>query len=333
MELNTKTLKVFVELARTGSFSRAAKELGLSQPAVSLQIQSLEKELGLTLVDRSRGGCRLTEAGKAFLHHAQRILKEEELLHSKLEGLKDEVAGDLEIAASNIPGEFILPRILPEYMEKYPMVRIRLNVTDSKAALEMVRAGQVDIGFVGSAVDDERLESGVLCSDILVVIAHPGSELARRESVHPEDLALATWLRREEGSGTGAHMERALKEWGITPREGNMPVLGSTTAVIQAVVAGAGISMASLWAAADLLGAGKLAMLRLPGIEQRRQFHYVTLRRWPASAPAKAFIQMLEESRPRLEQELERLWIALNQGPGADLPGFDVQATGVEGPA
>jgi len=316
MELNTRSLRVFVELARTGSFSGAAKALGLSQPAVSLQVQSLEKELGLTLVERSRGRCRLTEAGKAFLHRAQRILREEELLQLDLEGLREEVAGSLVIAASNIPGEHLLPRLLPKYMERYPRVRVRVDITDSVAALDKVRSGQADIGCIGKPVEDERLECGVLCSDVLVVIAPPDSELACRKRMDPRDLAFARWIKREEGSGTLMFMEKALEEWGISPGGASSPVLGSNTAVIQSVASGAGISMISLWAAADSVKAGRVVILELPGMERRRQFFHVRLRRRPLSTPTKAFVELLEKERPRLEEELEALRPLPDRGTG-----------------
>lgn len=317
MELNTKTLRIFVELAKTGSFSRAAKALGITQPAVSLQIQALERDLGLILVDRSRGRCRLTEAGKSFLHHAQKILREEELLQQKLEGMRNEVVGHLDIIASNIPGEYLLPRILPKYLEKYPMVRICLNISDSYNALEAVMEGHADIGFVGRPVDDEKLEVGVLCSDILMIIAPPGYELAREGQIKPKELAHANWVCREEGSGTRAHSEKALEEWGIRLNTNESLVLGSNTAVIQAVSSGAGISMVSLWAAADMVRAGKVVILKVPRLERRRHFFYVRLRRKPLTTVLRSFIEFLEGERPRLEDELEALRLAGTDNTGS----------------
>ncbi|MBC7253073.1 MAG: LysR family transcriptional regulator [Actinobacteria bacterium] len=302
--MNTKSLRVLAEVARTGSFSAAARNLGLTQPAVSFHIRSLEKEYGCILVDRSLGRCRLTEPGQALLRHAQRILKVEEELAREMEGRRGEPSGSLLLAASNIPGEYILPRVLSRYRQRNPLVEPRLEITDTRGVLDLVRAGEVDLGCVGSRDDEERLEYGKLCADRLVFIAPGDHPLAKRKRISADDLTGETLILREEGSGTRSHMLRILSELGLDVSSLDSLVLGSTMAVIQAVAAGAGISVSSMWAVEPYARLGKVRMLPLSGADLRRDFFYVTLRRKPSTPAVEALVEVIEETRPELEDEL-----------------------------
>lgn len=300
--MNTRSLQVFLEVARTGSFSAAARNLGLTQPAVSFQIQSLEKEFGNVLVDRSAGRCRLTEAGQVMLRYAQRILKAEEELSREMEGKRTEPSGTLHMAASNIPGEYILPRIMAEFHRRYPLVEVRLTVTDTGNVLERVRAGEVDLGCVGFKGDEEeRLHYGLLCSDRLVFIAPRGHPLAKKSRLGAADLLGQTLILREEGSGTRFHMLRILSDLGLDPGGMDCMVLGSTTAVLEAVASGMGISVSSLWAVEPYLRLRKVETLDIRDGGIRREFYYVHLRRRPQTPAALAITDLIEEIRPELE--------------------------------
>jgi molybdate transport repressor ModE-like protein len=305
--MNTKSLRIFVEVANTGSFSAAARNLGLTQPAVSSQIRTLEKEYGNTLIDRSTGHSRLTEAGGSFLKYARSILATEDELKREMEGRRSEVAGPISIAASNIPGEYILPYILARFRERHPLADPRLDITDSGKVLERVRAGDVDLGCVGFREDDDRLRYGLLCEDRLVFIAPPSHPLSRRRSLKPEDMEGVPFIYREEGSGTRSHMLRILADLGLEKGAEGSLLLGSTMAVIQAVAAGEGVSIVSLWAADVYIQQGKVATLGLKVRGLRRDFHYVLLRRRPLSPATAALLKLLEEERPNLEHRLGSL--------------------------
>jgi DNA-binding transcriptional LysR family regulator len=305
--MNTRSLLVFVEVANAGSFSAAARNLGLTQPAVSSQIRSLEKEYGNTLIDRSPGHCRLTEAGRSFLDHALKILDMEEKLLRDMEGKRDEVSGPVTIAASNIPGDYIMPLILSRYRERYPLTDPRLAIADSGKVLESVRAGEVDLGCTGFREEDSRLRYGLLSKDRLVFIAPPDHPLASRAKLEPADLEGENFLWREEGSGTRSHMAGILADLGLDKAAAGSMQLGSTMAVIQAVAAGAGISLISLWAAEAFIRQHRVAALKLKGRDLRRDFYYVLLQRRPRSSATTALIGVLEEERPGLERRLESL--------------------------
>jgi molybdate transport repressor ModE-like protein len=305
--MNTKSLLIFVEVANTGSFSTAARNLGLTQPAVSSQIRTLEKEFGNTLLDRSTGRSRLTEAGRSFLGYARAILEMEEELRREMEGRRSEVSGPITISASNIPGEYILPHILARFRENHPLTDPRLEITDSSKVLDRVKAGEVDLGCVGFREEDERLSYTLLCEDRLVFIAPPGHPLSRRRGLKPADLEGEHLLFREEGSGTRSHMLRILADLGLEKGiEGSM-ILGSTMAVIQAVAAGEGISIVSLWAADTYIKQGLVSALKLKARGMNRDFYFVLLRRRPVSTGTAALLKTLQEERPDLERRLESL--------------------------
>lgn len=304
--MNTRSLRIFIEVSRTGSFSAAARNLGLTQPAVSFQISSLEKEYGSTLIDRSGARCRLTEAGTTLLRYAQRIAKAEEELRQEMELKRSEVSGSLSIAASNIPGEYIMPSVLARFKSLYPLAEPRLTITDSAGVLDYIRAGEMELGCAGYREDDDRLEFGTLCSDRLVFIASPDHRLSRRP-VDAADMEGETMLWREEGSGTRSHMALILADLGLDKTVESSMKLGSTMAVIQAVAAGAGISLVSLWAAGPYLESGRIAALKLKGPDLRRQFFYVLLRRRPATATTSALLRLLEQERPLLEEKLQSI--------------------------
>jgi molybdate transport repressor ModE-like protein len=305
--MNTKSLLIFVEVANTGSFSTAARNLGITQPAVSSQIRTLEKEFGNTLIDRSTGRSRLTEAGRSFLGYARDILEIEGRLRGEMEGRRGEVSGPITISASTIPGEYIMPHILARYRERHPLADPRLDISDSSRVLEKVRAGEVDLGCVGFREEDERLSYGLLCGDRLVFVAPPDHPLAHRRSLKPADLEREPLLYREEGSGTRSHMLKILSDLGLEKGSGDAMVLGSTMAVIQAVAAGEGISVVSLWAASAYIKQGLVTALKIKAPGLRREFHYVLLRRRPLSTATAALLEELELERPDLERRLESL--------------------------
>lgn len=303
--MNTRNLLAFLEVARTGSFSVAARNLGLTQPAVSFQIRSLEKEYGNVLIDRSSGRCRLTEAGETLRKYAQKILRAEEELRREMDGMRTEVSGTLTIAASNIPGEYILPYLLTRFRERHPLVDPHLTVADSERVLERVREGGADLGCVGFPVEDERLRQGVLCSDRLVFIAPREHPLSNKKHLEPGDLEGQVFIWREEGSGTRSHMMRILSELGLSVRPGDSVQLGSTMAVIQAVAAGTGISLTSAWAVEPFVRLGKVSVLRVADARGlRREFHYILLRRRPSSGAADSLVDFIEEMRPELDRML-----------------------------
>ncbi|OGO23053.1 MAG: hypothetical protein A2144_11930, partial [Chloroflexi bacterium RBG_16_50_9] len=244
--MNLEYLKTFREVVRLGSFSEVAKKLSLSQPAVSFQIQMLENELGIRLIDRNQRTIIPTTAGKRLLRFAESTEVEREQLQRDLEQMREEVSGELVIAASTIPGEFLLPPLLAEFRQLNPAVRIRVTVSDSMTVINRVRDNTYEVGFCGMAPAGQDLESFRVAVDEIVLIVFPDHPFAQRGEVSRADLAGEPLIFREDTSGTQQNLESQMYRIGFDLRKWvpNL-VLGSTQAVVSAVEARAGIAFVS----------------------------------------------------------------------------------------
>ena len=186
--MNLENLKTFQEVVRLGSFSEVAKKLAISQPAVSFQIQKLEQELGIRLIDRTQRAITLTAAGKRLLRFAESVEEEREHLQRDLEQMREEVSGDLLIAVSTIPGEFLLPPLLAKFKQMHPAVRIQVAVSDSLTVINEVRENTYEVGFCGVAPEGQDLALFKLAGDEIVLIVFPEHPFARRGEVAPAEL-------------------------------------------------------------------------------------------------------------------------------------------------
>jgi DNA-binding transcriptional LysR family regulator len=281
--MNIEHLKTFRELAKLGSFSEAAKRLHISQPAVSFQIQRLEQELGVQLIDRSQRAAALTETGKLLLSFAEAVEGEHEKLLHDLEKMQEEVAGELLIAASTIPGEYILPSLLAEFKKLHPAVRIQVDVSDSMTVINRVRDNSYEAGFCGLTPDGHDLGYFKIAGDEIVLIVPAEHPFASKNEITPEDLAGEPFIFRAATSGTQRSLEALLEKSGfdagkLTPHL----ILGSTQAVISAVAAEAGIAFVSSLA---IKNGSSPSVKRVPirGLRLCRDFYYVYRRDRAAS--------------------------------------------------
>jgi DNA-binding transcriptional LysR family regulator len=280
--------RAFAAVARLGSFTAAAGELFISQPAVSKHVASLEAELGSRLVERSRRGARLTPAGELLAEH---VLRAEALMANgrrALQGSPDGQLGTLAFAASGIPGTYLLPDVLARFHDRHPGVEISFELSTSAGALELVRAHAVELGVIGGLVVPPELEDEPLVEDEIVLVGPPS--LGNRR-LSPRDLAAQTWIYREEGSATRAAVEAARWEAGLhSARSLELP---SWEAVKRTVARGAGIAAISRFALDLELRSGALAVLDVPRWRVRRLISVVRAREIPLSAPAERFLAEL----------------------------------------
>lgn len=244
--MNFEHLRTFKELAGTGSFSEAAKKLRLTQPAVSFQVQRLEQELGVQLIDRSQRGAALTEAGKKLLRFAEAVGGEYERLQYELGKMQQEISGELRLAASTIPGEYILPPLLAEFKKLHPAVTIQVDISDSVTVINQVHDNTYEAGFCGIVPAWKDLEYFKVAGDEIVLIVPAEHPFANRDAIMPGELAGEPFIFREATSGTQRSLEALLTKSGfdtgkLTPHL----TLGSTHAVLAAVAAGAGIAFVS----------------------------------------------------------------------------------------
>src|SRR6266496_2872900 len=281
-------LRAFAAVAREGSFSRAAEQLYVSQPAISKHVASLETELGAQLVVRNRRGASLTPAGEVL---ADYVLRAEALLANGRRALAaggDAQVGTLALAASGIPGTYLLPPVLARFHEQHPAVELDFRLSTSGGALDLVRAHEVELALVGGMTVPAELESEPLVEDEVVLVGPP-SLGARR--LRAKDLGGLTWISREEGSATREAVESA--RWQIGLRSVRTLELPSWESVKLAVASGAGIAAISRFALGLELEAGTLVVLDMPRWRLARTISVVTARDVPVAAPAERFLELL----------------------------------------
>jgi DNA-binding transcriptional LysR family regulator len=281
-------LRAFAAVARTGSFSRAAEELFVSQPAVSKHVAALEAELGAPLLIRGRRGTTLTPAGEEL---ADVALRAEALLAKGLraaEAQRDGRIGALALVASGVPGTYLLPGLIARFHAENPGVELSFQLSTSGGALEIVRAHQAELGLIGGLLVPPELESEPLVEDDIVLIGSP--KLGGRR-LSPAQLADETWIYREEGSATRAAVEAARWEAGLhVSRSLELP---SWEAVKLAVASGAGIAAISRLAVDVELRAGTLVVLDVRQWRLRRLISVVRARDVPLGGPAESFLELL----------------------------------------
>jgi DNA-binding transcriptional LysR family regulator len=293
--MNIDHLKTFQEIVRLGSFSEVARKLGVSQPAVSFQIQKLEQELGIRLIDRSQRTMTLTRAGQRLLHFAENVAIEREKLGKDLDRMREDISGDLHIAASTIPGEFLLPMLLAEFKKRHPAVKIRLDVSDSLTVIERIRDNTCEIGFCGVPPEGHDLASFKIAGDEIVLIVFPGHPFVHRGEVTPEELEGEPLIFREATSGTQRSLENLLSCAGVDVGKWvpNM-VLGSTQSVVSAVGAGAGIAFVSNLAIKNCLAQGSVRQVAVNGLRLVRDFYCVYRQESIVSRLLEGFINFIQ---------------------------------------
>ena len=288
-------LETFSKAAELGSFTAAAKALGLTQAAVSQRVQALEKSLGKSLFDRTGGRVLLTEAGRTLYAFAQRIIDLHREARREAAGHCPPVAGELVIAASSVPGEHLLPALLAAFGQKYPHVRVRAAVTDSVAVMGRVGRGEVSVGLVGRKADNPNFEFRFLASDRMILVAPPGHALAREKAVTVGQLAAHPLILREAGSGLRHCFEKSLERAGRSLAELRVALeLGSNEAIKEAVYRGVGVAVLSALAVQKELKSGTLHALAVKDIHCDREMFVVQDRRRVPPLTARLFLNFLD---------------------------------------
>lgn len=285
--MNIGQLKTFVSVVDLGSFSDAARAMGISQPAVTMQVQALESAVGATLLDRRYRRVDLTEAGKALLPHARAVLAQVDDARGEIAALSGTITGRLAIAASTTPGDYVIPRLLGGFIAKYPEVGATVAVSDTAQVVEAVESGAVQLGVTGAQVRGARVAFEELGTDELVLIAAPDSGLAAREGIRLADLADAAWVLRESGSGTRQVAEKLLADNGLDPAELRVAVeLGTGEAIVSAVEGGLGVAIVSRYVADKALRLGSVVAPHVEGLPATRPFFAVLPKATPSRAAA-----------------------------------------------
>lgn len=274
--MNLNYLKTFVLVVEKKSFSATAKTLYLTQPAVTLQIQTLEESLGMQLLVRKGKSLILTEAGEILYEQAKKILEMWEETKSSIYKISKIVKGRLLIGASTIPGEYILPQLIGSFHNLYSSVEVSLEIGNTEEIVERTLAGELDLGIIGSFLLHDKLETYRFAQDELVLIVHPDHPWAKREWIELNDLKEASFIFRHEGSGTRKVMEQKLKEKGLEIK--NLKVvmeLGTTEAIINGVGGDWGVSFISWLAAQKAIKFGQVKMVKVKDFELKRDLYLI----------------------------------------------------------
>lgn len=269
--------------------------MGLSQPAVTMQVQALEADLGATLLDRRYRKVEITEPGRVLLPYARKVLAELEEARTALDELSETVSGRLLFAASTTPGQYVLPRLLGGFLKQYPEVGVTLRVFDTAEVVEKVESGEAQLGMTGAEVHGARVEYERLGHDDLIMICAPDHPLMANSEVLFADLVEEPFIVRESGSGTRMVFEDAMRRGGIDPAELRVVMeLGTNEAIVSAVEGGMGIGVVSLWVAEKALQLGTVARVSEGSFPLSRPLYLVTPRN-TATRAAKALIDYLRE--------------------------------------
>ncbi|WP_295400080.1 LysR family transcriptional regulator [uncultured Thiocystis sp.] len=286
MHFSLRQLRVFEAVARRLSFTRAAEELHLSQPAVSMQVHQLEDEVGLPLFERLGKRIVLTEAGQEVHHYSLAINRSLLEMAEVLESLKGISRGRLQVAVASTVNYFA-PRLLAVFQQRYPGVGLRLDVTNRETLVHLLESNAVDLVLMGVPPRDIDVESEVFMDNPLVVIAPPDHPLTGERNIPMARLAEEVFVMREPGSGTRQAMERFFSERGLTIRHGMQ--MTRNEAVKQAVRSGLGLSVVSLHTIELELETRRLVTLDVEGFPDLRQWHLVYRRGKRLSPVARAF--------------------------------------------
>ena len=246
MKTNFHQLFIFHYVARLGSFSKAAKELSISQPAVSIQVRELEKSMGSALLHRMRRGLQLTDTGHAVFDYTQRIFALADEMENAVQDIQGLSSGRLTIGSSTTPGEYILPWAIGKFRQEYPGIDVSLSISNTQNVIERILNRELDMGMAGAVVDIQGLESFSYVTDEIVIIAAPSHPIMSMTTITFEDLKNQEYILREPGSATRRIAEECLGQHGVSLHV--VMELGSNEAVKRAVAAGLGLGMVSKFA-------------------------------------------------------------------------------------
>ena len=293
------SLKVFITVAEKKNFSKAAKELDLTQPAISFQIQTLEQYYQTMLFDRVNRHIKLTEAGELLLEYAVSMNDLQSELERKMQQLTGHVKGELVIGASRTIGEYVLPYIVTGFTEAYPDVDITLEIHNTAQVEHSVQSRSIDLGLVESNIDDESLLFQQFLEDELFLCVASNHPWAKYDEVPLKELEKAPFIIREPGSGSRLVFEEALLKANYDVERLNVVMeIGNITAIKSVVSEGLGVSVMSRWAITDLEKRGKVKALPIESLSLKRPFTILLNHDNFESEACSKFIRYLGEVHP-----------------------------------
>ena len=299
--LSMRQLRVFSAAARHHSFSKAAAELNLTAPAISMQIKELENDMGVMLFARVGRRVELTTAGEYFLVYAKKVVETLRDAETTLTRFQGKEAGVLTIGLVST-AKYFLPQLLSRFKEDHAGVQIKLEVRNRDQMVELLRDGEIDLAIMGRTPSDLDTRIEAFAAHPHAFIAPPSHLLAPLQGISPMVLSQMEIITREEGSGTRAIMQRFLNDRGLTPQISLE--MSSNESIKQAVIANLGISFVSLHTVGLEVKYGEIAVLGIDETPISRAWHVVALNRRNHSSSAEAFRYFVLEHGAAILDEL-----------------------------
>lgn len=269
-------LKVFYSVAKNLSFTRAAKELFVSQPAITKHINELERQYSARLFDRTGGKIMLTEAGRMLLEHCSRILDEYNRMEYDMSLLNARSSGHISIGASTTIAQYVLPQILAEFTERYPKIEVSLTNGNSRDIEKALMNHDIDLGMVEGKSHTAGLQYEPFLEDELVAIVKSAGNESLPEEITAQELCRLPLVIREQGSGTLEVIETELEQHGIKPQELNIRIrMGSTEAIKAFLRHSRSMGIVSVFSVREELARGIFRVIDITGITFSRHFCFV----------------------------------------------------------
>ena len=276
--METRHLRIFTAVYRTRSFTKAAEILYTSQPTVSEHMRNLEERLGCKLFDRLGRSIMPTPEAELLFPRAMELLDEMKKIEETLARAVHHVSGELIIGASTIPGAYLLPDYATAFKNNYPDVSFEVKIGDSAEIVKTILNHELYLGVVGARTSSSKLEYTPLVEDTLVLAAAASKNIPAE--IEPEHLLRFDFLLREQGSGTGKTIAGYLDQYNINPAQLKVrAILGSSTAIKEAVKSNLGISIISKRAIRDELADGRIKEIKIKNLQMKRSFYMVSIKK------------------------------------------------------
>lgn len=286
-------LRAFYEIARCGSFSRGAEKLNLTQPALSRQVESLEKSVGINLFNRHSRGVYLTEAGRRLFEYVEQMLRLSDEAERTLQEIQGLGTGKLSIGACTTVGNYLLPAPLATFLKLHPKIEATLDFGKSDDIVERAVNRHFDLAFIAGIADPPGLCIEPICEDEILFLVYPGHPLSENTDFRPELLADEMFILRELGSATRKALESILVKVGIKPSR--IIKMDDTEAVKRAVMAGLGVTFLSKYTVGLELQSGLLCAPDIPELRLNRQIICIYPKGVHLSPTALAFLSHLKK--------------------------------------
>ncbi|MDF2157551.1 LysR family transcriptional regulator [Algoriphagus sp. CAU 1675] len=297
MNISFNQLRVLQAVAKHKSYTKAAKELNMTQPAISIQIKNLQDQFEVPLIETLGKKIHITEFGFELVETAERIFSEMDLIEQKMLELKGLLAGKIRISAVST-GKYIIPYLVSDFMKINPHVEISLEVSNRYKVLAHLEENTTDLALVSLSPEDLDLQSISLAENRLFLVTSPQNAEEYQKYIDNKEFSKIPFILREKGSGTRLLMEKFFKKKGIDPT--SKMELATNEAVKQAVMAGLGASILSEFSMTQEVKDGRISLLNFSGMPITADWKLIWMEQKKHSPAVKAFIRWLEENKEQV---------------------------------